>query len=290
LSTFGEPPPQRKRLASALRRLRQRAGLSGEELGRRVGISQTSVSRLETALSPPSVAIVEAWSDVVHASAEERADLVDLARIVAVEVESWKEAAQRGLAGLQRDVQALEAAAVSIRSYSPVVIPGLLQTSDYARRLYSGLYGAPQQEVGDAVTARLERQRVLFDPAKTLEFIVTEAALRWYLGPREVALSQLDRIVQVTSQAQVSFGVLPLGDELPTWHWHGFDIFESRAEPPVVEVETLTAGLTIADPGQVSTYIEAFSKLRAAALSGRKALQLVRTLARDSHRGDYSGY
>lgn len=276
-----EAPPQRRRLATALRRVRWEAGLSGEQLARRTGFSQSKVSRIETALTVPSRADVEAWCSAVGASDDQQADLLDLARMVAVEVEAWKDAIARGLASLQRDVEAVERAAVAIRAYAPVTLPGLLQTAAYARRLYSGIYGVPREEIDEAVAARLERQRVLFDSEKTLEFIVTEGALRWYLGPRDVALAQLDRIAQVVDQSQVSLGVLPLANDLPSWHWHAFDIFDTRAEPPVVMVETLTAGLDITDPAQVSTYVEAFTRLRASALHGRRALQIVRRIGRE---------
>jgi transcriptional regulator with XRE-family HTH domain len=276
LSVFGEPPPQRKRLASALRRLRRRAGLSGEELARRAGWSQSKVSRLETAQSPPSAEDVRRWCEFVHASDDERDDLLDLAPIVASEVLQWKRSGRQGLARLQRDAADLEATSSAVRAYTPVVIPGLLQTADYARRMFEGLYLAGPRDVSEAVAARLERQSVLFDPTKTFEFIVTEAALGWCLGPRQAKLAQLDRIVSVVSQTHVAFGVLPLDNELPTWHWHDFTIYEPRAEPSVVEIETLTCGLTISDPADVQTYVDVFARLRAAAVGGEEALALVR--------------
>lgn len=237
------------------------------------------MSRLETAQSPPSVQDVRQWCEIVVATDDERDDLLDLAPIVATEVLEWKRAGRQGLARLQRDAAALETTSSAVRAYTPVVIPGLLQTADYARRMFEGLYLAGPRDVSEAVAARLERQRVLFDPTKALEFIVTEAGLRWCLGPREAKLAQLDRIVSVISQSHVSFGVLPLESDLPTWHWHDFTIYEPRAEPAVVEVETLTCGLTISDPTDVQTYLDAFAKLRAAALVGEEALALVRRLA-----------
>jgi transcriptional regulator with XRE-family HTH domain len=92
-----EPPLQRRRLATALRRLRWDAGLSGEELARRTGFSQSKVSRIETAATVPSRADVEAWCRAVDASDDERADLLDLARIVAVEVRSARRSSWHSL-------------------------------------------------------------------------------------------------------------------------------------------------------------------------------------------------
>lgn len=282
MNSFGEDSPQRLRLGSALRRLRLRADLTGEQLAEQAGMSQSKVSRIELGQSAATVADIERWAQMTGASDDERAELVELAEATVTEAIAFREARRHGLPSIQEDVQAIEASAATIRSYQPVLVPGLLQTAEYTRRLLKAGFPEGRPDIPAAIAARIERQAVLYDEAKRIEFIITEGALRWRFGPPSAMLAQLDRIATVATLTTVAIGIIPQAVEITTWRTHGFNIFDDRGdEDPIVDVETLTTGLTITDPRDVDEYRQAFARLREAAVFGDDALALLRAVMTD---------
>lgn len=279
---LGDVSPQRQRLAEALRRLRVRAGLSGEELGRQIGLTQSKVSRLELGRSVPAVPDVVRWGEATGASPEERAQLVELAEELATDVIAWRRAERHGLARVQYHIGELEASSGTIRTFGPVLVPGLLQTADYARRILDAAYPHGRPDIGEAVAARLERQVVLLESSKRFEFAITEQALRWRLGPPAVLSAQVDRILTVLNLPHVWVGIIPHVRELHVWHTHGFNLYEDRGEEgSIALVESLTEILTISRPEGLAEYREAFVRLCEVAVQGDEAVALLRAIRAD---------
>lgn len=277
--TSGNVPEPLRRLGLALRGLRLDAGMTGHQLAAQAGLSQSTVSRLELGQALPSPADVDGWARVTRASREQHAELRKLAEAAAVETISWSKAARRGLPELQQDVHELETAAATILNFQPTIFPGLLQTADYARRLVLSGYPSGRPDIAAAVAARLDRQAILYDDAKHLEFVIAEAALRWRLGPPPMMLAQLDRVASVATLANVTIGIIPQAAEVAAWHVHGFAILDDRDDGgPLVRVETLTTGLSISDPDAVERYRQAFRLLREAAVFDAQAVALIRAL------------
>jgi transcriptional regulator with XRE-family HTH domain len=268
---------ERHRLAGDLRRLRQGAELSGYELARRLGISQSKVSKIEHGRAAVSVAEVEAWARATGAKTQQVARLAERAERALSEAVSWRGAIRAGLPRLQEEVAALEAVCGVVRSYHPVLVPGLLQTAEYARCVYEGGDTENRPDIPAAVAARVERQAVLYDRVHRFEFVVSEVALRWRIAPPQVYLAQIDRLRSVDTLPNVGIALLPLSSELRAWHSHGFTLFEERLDggDPLGHVETLTSGLNVSDAHDLDEYREAFSRLREAALTGGAALALL---------------
>ena len=108
----------------------------------------------------------------------------------------------------QEAIAEIESATSCVRNFEPVLVPGLLQTPDYARyRLAERLeeIGAPD-DVDDAVAVRMQRQQVLYRPGKRFSFVVTEAVLRYRLCPLEVMAGQLDRLVALSTLTTIRLG------------------------------------------------------------------------------------
>lgn len=277
---FGELSTQRRRLGEALRAVRAHAGLSGEQLAKQLGISQSRVSRIELGQQAASADLVRRWAEVTGAPEDRVAELVESAETAGTEAVVWRNALNRGLARLQQDSRELEASAATIRSFQPVLVPGLLQVPEYARRIFAA--GNPQHsqaEIAVAVAARMDRQLLLYEGSARFEFVITEAALRWRVGPPQVMLAQLDRITAVASLDAVDIRVIPLDIELDTWHEHGFNLKDDRPEDdPVVTVETQTSQVTTTDPAEVAFYRDAFVRLREAAFHGPEADALLRRI------------
>jgi transcriptional regulator with XRE-family HTH domain len=279
--TFGEDSPQRFRLGEALRELRRAADLTGEQLATELGVSQSKVSRIELGQSVPAAVDVERWTAVTGAPAEQTAHLLELAERAGTEAVAWRRGLRGGLVGLQQETAALEASAQLIRSFHPVLVPGLLQTPAYAKAVFTAAHPAGRADVAEAVAARMNRQAILYEETRRYEFVLAEAGLRWRLGPTDLLLGQLDRLGVVATLPNVSLGIIPLAAELHAWHSHGFVIFAERDGESVVHVETLTSALNVHEPVGVTAYQEAFDRLQGSAVVGAEARALLERIAKD---------
>jgi transcriptional regulator with XRE-family HTH domain len=275
-----EPPSQRRYLGMELRRLRDLAGLSTRELAPKVGISPAGVTRTEAGTRVPSLPEVTAWATATGASDEVKDRLVALTESAYNEVQTWQ-GLLTGARHLQQRSAAMEAIANLERGYDPVMLPGLLQTAGYARRILE-LCAVPGQDIGAAATARLERQQVLYETPRRFEFLVTEAALRWPVASESVMRAQLDRIISVAGMDNVKVAVLPAQHSAARIGWHGFTIYEEIQDDgdPFVYVELAHADLTISDPPDVAAYQQLFGQLMDAALTDDAAIEFIATLVR----------
>ena len=279
---FGELSARRQELGAALRRLRKNAGLSGEEMAAALGISQSQISRMELGQQVAAPVVVDNWARTTGASDAERETLLGIAEAAAAEMVSWRKAMARGLARLQEDSRELEAGATVILNFQTAGVPGLLQVPEYARRVFATERQASQADIAAAVAARMNRQAaILYEGSRHLEFIMTEAAARWRLGPAGLMRAQTEKIIDVASLEYVTSGIIRQDTEADVWHDHGFNILELQTEgdEAVVHVETLTRGLTITDPADVAAYKDAFARLRKLAVMGEDAQNLLRQIA-----------
>ncbi len=277
---YGELSGQRRRLGEALRAARANAGLSGEQLAKQLEISQSRLSRIELGQQAASVDVVRRWTAATEVPDERVCELVAWAEAAAVEAVALRTVRPRGLAQLQHDSREFEASAATIYEFDPVLVPGLLQVPDYSRRIF--VAGKPSHSAADiaaAVAGRMDRQLALYEGITRFEFVITEAALRWWVGPPNVMLAQLDRITALVGLDSVHVGVIPLDTEVGVWHEHGFAVFDDRPDDdPVVTVETQTSQVTTTDPAEVAFYRDAFARLREAALQGAEADALLRRI------------
>jgi transcriptional regulator with XRE-family HTH domain len=270
----------RREFGARLRRLRLEAGLTGKQLADRAGWAQSKVSRIETGQQSITTDDVRAWATASCSSPELLEDLLANLRSLRVEHAAWRRQLRGGHAPKQRALIALEGSATLDRTFQPDLIPGLLQTPDYARHVFTALATLRDtpNDVEAAVRFRVQRQAVLYDRTKQFRFLLAEAALRAQLGPPYVQRDQLDRLLVLTSLDTVELAVIPLEARLPVVMHHGFSI----EDEDLVLVETFSAELQLRDADDVALYSKIFELLWGAAQDGDRAAQLVRTVARDS--------
>ncbi|WUI01913.1 DUF5753 domain-containing protein [Spirillospora sp. NBC_00431] len=159
-------------------------------------------------------------------------------------------------------------------------MPGLLQTRDYVTELLtliSRRSGGPDDDIPGAAAARIDRQRVLWRPGHKFLFLMEEAALYYRIGEPRVMLDQLSHLADITASAipSVALGVLPFSRPRSQWVLENFTVFDGSK----VEVEILSALITITAPGEVSLYLAAFEDLYRSALFGEEAGRLVEAAA-----------
>lgn len=268
---------KRRRLGAELRRLREQAGLSGRQMAERVGVSQSKVSRIESGAALPSLPQVTGWTAAVGASESAANKVMALAEAAYTGVDIWS-AAMRDRTSLQPEFQEVEDQSRVVLVYEPTVVPGLLQTAEYARRVF-GLFDPAyaESDIPGVVANRMDRQVALFDPAREFGFLITEAALRWRLGPAPLMLAQLDRIASVSTLDNVTVGVIPQSAQALTHMPHGFTLAEP-ADPEadaLVLVETAHASLTVSDAAQVALYRRHWVLLEKTAAHGADARDLL---------------
>ena len=135
------------------------------------------------------------------------------------------------------------------------------------------------EEIPAAVAGRMNRQQVLYDPARRLEFILTEASLRWRTGPPDFLLPQMDRLVTLASLPNVALYVIPSDASMRTTPGIEFTLYDERDddEEPLVALELLHDYI---ETGKVQPYRDKAALLRQSALSGDEAIDFIRDLAR----------
>ncbi len=266
---------------SRLRRLRQDAELSGKQLAERLGWPASKVSRLEHGRQTASVEDVGAWASAVGAAEPVREELVADLRSLRVEYATWRRQLRAGFAPRQRAGRVLEAATTLIRAVETGLVPGLLQTADYARHVYRGLAKLRDgpQDIEAAVQERMRRQQVLYDAERSFRFLLTEAALRTRICPPAVLRAQLDRLLAVSGLDNVELAVIPFTTEVPDAPTHGFWIFDDT----LVLVETVNAELAIRDPDDIALYERLFEMYWDVADRGEDATRLITQVAVELH-------
>lgn len=282
-SDGAEHRTKRERLATELRRLRDQAGISGRDLAHRVGISQSKVSRIESGTVIPSLPEVTAWGEAVEATTQTREWLTDLTEAAFTEMHTWRAALQRQ-AHLQDEIREQEDQARLVRGFQPTLVPGLLQTAEYARRVFS-LFDPPYSEgaLSMAVSARLQRQLALYEESRSFEFLITEAALRCRPGPPKLLLAQLDRIASLSTLENVSIGLIPHNTEALVCPPHGFTLYESdgSASDTFVEIETAHVRLTAGHADDIAVYQRQWSLLSEMAIYDDAAREFLAAVSAD---------
>lgn len=273
---FGKGTARQRRLGGLLRRLRKATGLSGPVLAGRLSVSQSHLSRVELGEAVATAELVDRWTRETAASPVDRETATDLVAAISGEFIAWREAVASGLAKRQRDALDAEAAATTLIAYVPVLIPGLMQTADYATHLVAGKY-PDSDDIAEAVAVRMQRQVILYSRSKALRWVIGEAGLRWRVGPPEVMAAQLDRLAVLAVEPHLDLRVLPFERTAPVWHDHGFTLVADRSddEPDLVNLELLTGSINITDPKEVARYRDAYERLADLALRGATAVSLI---------------
>lgn len=272
----------REALGARFRQLRKDTGLTGKQLAERLGWSQPKVSRIERGQRTPSEEDLRAFARVVGATAEVTDELLTRVRTVHSVHAAWRRQLAGGAAVGQHDILELEASVRLVRAFEPAVIPGMLETDDYARKLFDDvvtLYGIPN-DAEEAVRIRLRRQQLIHDPARRFEFIIAEAALRSQVCPPPVMRAQLDLVRALSNLETVEVFILPTDAKLPFLPLHGFWIFDDE----LVSVETVHTRVEARDPSEVALYLRVFGQLKAAAQGEEAARALLTRVIEDWRR------
>lgn len=261
----------REALGSRLRDIRKDAGLTGRQLATLAGWHSSKVSKIEYGKQTPSEEDIRVWC--THGSAPEQTDelVIAIRDIESVYVE-WRRRLRTGTKARQEKSLSIESETAVLRWYEPALVPGLLHTAEYAAAVMArvcAFYAIPK-DVDAGVAARMERQQILYGTKHHFHFVLAQQALRTTVCDRETMVGQLDRIITVMSLARVRLGIIPATApySVPS---NQFIIFDER----LVQVESVSAELSITQPREIALYLRAFNELAGAAMYGRDARALI---------------
>jgi transcriptional regulator with XRE-family HTH domain len=192
-------------LGEEVRRARLAAGLkSQDQLARRLGFDRTVITKIETEERPPSAEVAEALATLFPGLGGGRfAELAEVARRAFGKFPGW----------FERDWLPVERDAASLRWWEPMLIPGLLQTPEYARALFEAWQPASSAEDLEAlVTGRLDRQRILDrDAPPDLRVVLDELVLHRGIGSAKTMGAQLEHLADLSCRPMITVQVVPAG-------------------------------------------------------------------------------
>lgn len=277
------PTVRRRRLALELRRLREAASLTCEEVAEKLECSASKISRMETGQVPVSPRDVRDLLEIYGASPALRKNLTQLAR----------DARQKGWWDVYKDAiephfatyLGLESAATEIRTYEVGLIPGLLQTKEYAEAVIdAGMLTGPRGDAGRLAELAAARQPMLrtADPPQFWA-VLDEAAVRRQVGGPAVMARQLEHLLEMARLPHVQIQLIPFAGGAHPAMGRSFVIlsFGDSTVTDVVYLEDLTSALYLEDAAEVDRYNTSFDHLRAAALPFTDSAALI-TEARNS--------
>jgi transcriptional regulator with XRE-family HTH domain len=281
------PTVRRRRLGQELRRLRELKGMTAEEVAERLLVSQSKISRLENGRRSISQRDVRDLCGVYE---------VEDHRIVDSLMQMAKDSRQQGWWHAFGDIPysvyiGLETDAASLRVYEPQVVPGLLQTRQYAEALIAGaLPESGTTDIEKRVSVRLRRQERIRDAEHPLRMwaVIDEAALRRQVGGRQLMREQLEHLVELSQRPHVTVQVLPfeMGAHPGVNGQYAILEFPDTSDSSVVYIEGVTSDLYLEKANDVQKYSVMYEHLRAQALNVEQTRQFIASIAKEYTQGD----
>jgi transcriptional regulator with XRE-family HTH domain len=263
-----------------LRRLREAAGVTIDQVAEHLECSASKISRIETGQSGATTRDVRDILEVYRVSAEESDLLLQIAR----------EARQKGWWQLYGTVLTgayvgLEAAADAIRSYEALVVPGLLQTEDYARAMiHAARPDIDEAEVDQRVRVRMGRQSLLTqDDPLGLWIVLDEAVLHRPVGGKDVMRRQLEHLAAAAAQPNITLQVLPFAAGAHAGMDGTFTmlLYEEPSSQNLVFASNAAGGLFLEKDDELHRYAFIFDHLRANALRPEESVATIAALAKE---------
>ncbi len=266
----------RREVGIRLRQIRKAAGLTGQELAEATGQHFTRISRIENGVQPPTEPNIRDWCTACRAE-DQIPDLIATARVAESAYLEWARQSRAGL----KHLGTLHSAATyrrttTFRIHEPLVLPGIFQTPAYTRRMLAYWYDflAAPDDTDATLTAKTDRTAAALHPAKHIDVILGEQALRTRFGTTAEHAGQLTHLLNLMRQPFINVAVIPGGIQRRAIATIGFWIFDNNA----VALETPTAAIKITRLREVAQYTAMFDHLHGEAIHGQETWRLIASL------------
>ncbi|MBL7498294.1 helix-turn-helix domain-containing protein [Frankia sp. CNm7] len=280
-----EPHPtlRRRQLGAELRRLREDRELTIDAAAAHLSCSSSKISRLETGISAPRARDVAALLDLYEVPDEDRARLLDVTRGVR-EPDWWHRYTDAVPRWFER-FMAAESSATTWECFEAQLVPGLLQTRDYAFAVMRAANTAlDDAEIDRRVELRMERQnRLTGDNALALWAVLDEAVLRRQVGGPAVMRAQLEHLAAAARRPNITIQILPYTVGAHPALGFSFKVlgFDGLNGGEVVHVEQLNSAVYLERDADLRRYKLTMNRLRAFALDPERSLDLIVQAAED---------
>lgn len=262
----------RASLGIRLRDIRRDAGLSGVELAQLAGWLPSKVSKIEHGKQIPAEDDLRTWCEHCHAR-DELPDLIAAVRSIETQFAEWRRIMRSGTRRRQQASATVYDRARLFRIYEPAVVPGLLQTRDYAVAVLSSFidFVRVPDDAEEGATARLERQRVLTHGDRRFHMVLGQQALYTNVGGTEIMTGQLEHLLAALKLPRLRLGIIPFGAPYRVPLNNGFWILDEA----LVQFDTYSAELSLVRPDEIALYERAFERLAALAVYGAEARTII---------------
>jgi transcriptional regulator with XRE-family HTH domain len=281
----GSPSMRRRRLAAELRRLRSDSDLSIEDVAGTLKWPGSKLSRIENRQVGISARDLRKLLELYRVDDRTYCDqLLEMARR-ATERGWWQSYSGGVVPSDYANLIGLESEAATIRAYEPELVPGLLQTADYARAVVrAGRPAETSEEIERRVEVRLERQDVLFrnvPPAPKVSIVLNEGVLVRRVGSPNIMRTQIEHVMKKRDRDNVVVQILPFSAGAHPAMVGPFTMmtFLDAADPGVVNVENHTGAHALERPEQIQAYEEIWVAIQAKAMSPDDSRAVMRTYA-----------
>ena len=257
-----------------LRYYRERAGLSQTDLAALVNVSHDVISKIETGERPPAKDFPERLDAVP--------DLDSRGGLTRLWSNLRKGLRHRAVPGWFQPWAHIEAVATILRTYQPLLVPGLFQTEDYARAILAARPGSKHDDLDDQVAVRMDRQAILARAdAPQLWSVVDEGVLHRCIGGPKVMHDQLEHLADCAENPRTTIQVIPASAGAHAGLLAGFVIADLDGSPGMVYLETAAEGQIADSPAIVAHAMLRFDALRSEALPRAASRDLIMKVAED---------
>lgn len=289
----------RRQIGRKLEALRKAAGITMEQAAEKLDRARATLHRIESGAETVRFRQADVQQMLaLYGASKEDSELVLAMTAATREAKAWwHDYIGSGLPRWFHLYVGLESAASTIRQYQAELVPGLLQTQDYAQHLFSMPSGSIDEEDPEeqqrSIQLRIKRQALLtrFAPPQ-LSVIINEAVLRRPVGGSKIMSDQLRQIIKAAELPNVTVQILPFSSGLHAGAMSGaFSILDfprgrdgEEVEPTVTYLEAATGAIYLDKPHETSTYERIWSDIESKALDQTESRKMIKDAAEE-----YSG-
>jgi transcriptional regulator with XRE-family HTH domain len=272
------PSVRSRQVSSQLRQFREKAGMTGMDAAKALGMSQSKISRMETGSRPLHPDDVAALLGLYKVPERQRDTI--LGQVRRSTERGWWESQGLGLPELWKALIDFESRATRIQNYEALVIPGLLQTNEYTGAMFQAINKTLNDgEVDNLVASRTARQNVLRRQDLQFLAVIDEGVLHRPVAQRGVMRRQLRHLVDSAERPNVTVRVVPMRVGLHVGLRGAFACVDFAAEPSLVYIENHTTCMFLDEKEDIAAYRLALGNILNEALKPADSAELITQIA-----------
>lgn len=272
------PSVRSRQVSTVLRQYREKAGLTGTDAAKALGMSQSKISRMETGSRPLHPDDVAALLGLYQVS-EQKRDAI-LGQVRKSTERGWWESQGLGLPELWKALIDFESRATRIQNYEAMFIPGLLQTNEYTGAMFQAINKTLNQaEVDNLVASRTARQNSLRRQDLHFLAVIDEGVLHRPVAERGVMRRQVRHLVDSAERPNVTIRVVPMRVGLHAGLQGPFACLDFAAEPSLVYIENQTTCMFLDEKEDIAAYRVAMGNILNVAMKPAESVELISQIA-----------